>query len=179
MEKWIPLNINRLFEVSNKGRIRRKLVKRNPYMYYKLDTTHQGYKRVMIFFNEKSDFCQWGDKSSVKKRFQVHRLVAEHFIPNPEGKPQFNHIDCNPSNNNVENLEWVTESENLSYAYKMGRVSKAGVKNSIAKLCDSDIVEIRSLYRHGGIFQREIANKFGVTPSLISMIVNNKIWTHL
>lgn len=51
-------------------------------------------------------------KDGVTQRFQVHRLVAAAFIPNPHDKPQVNHIDFNGSNNNLSNLEWVTRSEN-------------------------------------------------------------------
>ena len=61
-----------------------------------------------------------------KKKMYVHRLVAMSFIPNPNNKKEVNHIDCNPLNNNVFNLEWVTHKENMSYMSKLGRSNKTG-----------------------------------------------------
>lgn len=53
------------------------------------------------------------------KNYRAHRVIAMHFIPNPENKPQVNHIDGNKKNNDVSNLEWVTESENTKHAHDL------------------------------------------------------------
>jgi hypothetical protein len=59
-------------------------------------------------------------KDGVHHNKTVHRLVALAFIPNPENKPQVNHIDGNKANNHVSNLEWVNGSENNKHAFKLG-----------------------------------------------------------
>ena len=56
----------------------------------------------------------------VRKNQFIHRLLAQNFIPNPEGKPQVNHIDGVKTNNQLSNLEWVTAKENAQHAVRIG-----------------------------------------------------------
>lgn len=56
---------------------------------------------------------------------RVHRIVAQAFIPNPEDKPEIDHIDCNPSNNCVENLRWCTHKENQNNPLTIARIGKS------------------------------------------------------
>lgn len=59
-------------------------------------------------------------KNGRQKHLYVHRLLAKAFIPNPDNKPHINHIDGNPRNNDLDNLEWVTPKENVDHAIKIG-----------------------------------------------------------
>lgn len=97
------------YEVSTWGRVfnRRTGNFLTPYHH------HKGYLRVDL------------KNGKGIKHFKVHRLVATAFIPNPEGKPQVNHIDGNPGNNSVTNLEWVTNKENREKAEAIRQAIKA------------------------------------------------------
>lgn len=84
------------YQISNEGRV--WSIKSQRYLK---QNTNGGYKRVCLM------------APNGKKKFEyVHRLVALHFIDNPEGKTQVDHIDRNRENNTVENLRWVSVVEN-------------------------------------------------------------------
>jgi len=69
----------------------------------------------------------------VKSNHSVHRLVVRAFIPNEDNKPQVNHKDGNKHNNHVDNLEWVTRSENMKHAYNQLGVLMWNDKRRILK----------------------------------------------
>lgn len=64
------------------------------------------------------------------KTCTLHRLLAQHFIPNPHNYPIINHKDHNSFNNSLDNLEWTTQSQNVRHAYEAGRCEKLKKKNS-------------------------------------------------
>lgn len=79
-----------------------------------------------------------------QKTFLVHRLVAEAFIPNPSKKTQVNHINGSPSDNRIENLEWVTSKENCLHAHRvLMREASGWCKPRVEVLC----VETGVVYR--------------------------------
>jgi hypothetical protein len=107
------------------------------------------------------------NKLGQKKQIAVHRVVAEAFIPNPLGKPQVNHIDHNPLNNNVNNLEWVTPSENIKKSFEFGqRKIIKGAKHHNTKLSNLDYQAIKLLHNMGYGYDK-LSNMFGVTRSTI------------
>lgn len=71
-----------------------------------------------------------------RKRYTVHRLVAEHFIPNDENKPQIDHINKNKMDNRIENLRWVTNSENQMNTDHPTIITVNGVSMCIARWSD-------------------------------------------
>lgn len=111
-ETWKPVKgFEGLYEVSNLGNVRSLLKGKCQQMV--LNKDNHGYKRVALF------------KDGIPSYKAAHRLVAEAFIPNPDGLPCVNHKDENPSNNIVDNLEWCTYDYNSNYGTRNARIKKA------------------------------------------------------
>lgn len=107
----------------------------------------------------------------------VHRAVAEMFIPNPENKPQVNHIDGNKMNNNVSNLQWVTQSENNYHAYATHlHPPLSAEKSTFTKYTNSQIENACSLMEKNKHTLNEIAMITGVPSKTLSEIRSGKIW---
>lgn len=115
---------------------------------------------------------------SAKKTKLLHRLVASAFLgPCPVGL-QVNHKNGVKSDNRIENLEYVTRSENLRHAWKMGLMVTIGERHSQAKLKNEEVLEIKKRILEGEM-QSKIASDFNVSKALICCIKSGKRWNHL
>lgn len=102
-----------LYQVSNLGKVRSmNFLKKKIVHELRLHEHRNGYISAMT------------QVKSVQKRLSVHRLVALHFIPNPENLPDVNHKDFNKQNNHFDNLEWNTKKQNIRHAWANGRMPK-------------------------------------------------------
>lgn len=147
----IPGFDNRYY-VSDFGRVFSAFYKRE----LSTECNRSGYKRV------------WLRVDGEYKRKSVHRLVALAFIGEPPLGHVVNHKDGNRTNNRLENLEYITVSENVIH----GRLLRNG--NLGVKLTPEKVDEIRSL--RGAVTLRELAKRYGVSFQMISLIQNGKCW---
>ena len=115
MEIWKDIkNYEGIYQINNFGKIKSAYKKGNNCnnKILKVSYTYNGYERVGLSKNNKT------------KKYLVHRLVAETFIPNPNNYPCINHKDENKQNNNINNLEWCTRSYNINYGNRNNNLNK-------------------------------------------------------
>lgn len=111
-----------IYQVSNLGKIKsnERYVR---HARYKKDALRKKRERILKNIKNGIGYEQVGLRNNEKSKILlVHRLIAKAFIPNPEDKPQINHKNGIRNDNRLENLEWVTGSENSLHAYSVLKI---------------------------------------------------------
>jgi hypothetical protein len=143
------------YQVSNLGRVKslpKKWGRGNGYV------KPEFFKKICKYFDG-YEYTQLSIGTH-RKKHKIHRLVAIAFIPNPEKKPQVNHINGVKHDNRVVNLEWATQSENIkhAYLYKL-QTPKKGRENKLSKPIIQYDINGLEINRYGSI--REATRVFG------------------
>jgi hypothetical protein len=149
-DKWKAIEGYEGYLISDSGKV--KCLKFKSERLLKPTPRGNGYLAICL--------CDKG----IKKTLDIHRLVAQAFVSNPANKPCINHIDFDCMNNKAENLEWVTQYENLkhssSYARVKWKLTYEEKKNIICECLENKET------------QKAIAKKYNIEPSVISRLFN-------
>lgn len=171
-EIWRPVvGYESRYEISNMGRLV-CLFTRNQFGLYPCrrevhGSRYNGYIRVIIMDKRVGRSCP------------IHRLVAEAFLIRPEGKTEVNHKNGKKEDNRLENLDWVTRSENIRHAHENGLMHpRRGEGCHLSKFKEWQVLEIRERFKNGEKTS-EMAKEYGVKHDTISYIVNRIFWTHI
>ena len=169
MEIWKDIEgYEGLYQVSNHGRVKSLARK----VRCKNNSFRQTEDRIITLKHDKYGYnilVLHNDKK--RKTCKVHRLVAKHFIPNPNNKEHVNHKNSIRDDNNVSNLEWVTPRENSIHGIKHGYANCNGEKHSKAKLTNLQAKEIRELYAKGNHTYQQLGDMYGVPKQKIYRII--------
>ena len=177
-EVWKDIEeFQNFYQISNLGRVKRKRryvknnIQRGSRMIDERISSPQdngrGYKQIYVSINNK------------RIMLYVHRLVASYFIENPNKKLEVNHLDGNKSNNNVNNLEWVSRLENQQHAVANNLIPKG---NEIwnCKLSQEKVIAIRRLFSmKNNTTQAYVCKKLNISAAQMSRIINKSRWTYV
>ncbi len=129
--------------------------------------TSRGYRTVTL------------TKAGVRINHRVHQLVMKAFVGPCPNRHEINHKNGIKSDNRLCNLEYVTRSENIKHAYRLGlQKPRKGSLNGRSKLTERDALAILCLYSHG-FDQSYMGRVFGVTSAAVRLICIGKSWPHV
>lgn len=126
-------NYEKKYQISNLGNIKSLNYKRsNISKLLKFKKNKDFYPTILL------------SKNNISKRYTIHRLLAIHFIPNPNNYKCVNHIDGNKLNYSLDNLEWCTHSQNTTHAFKIGLMKdpdsrKLKIKKKVINIISGEI----------------------------------------
>lgn len=161
-EKWI-VGYEGIYSASPEGKV--FSYARGPKRALLVDISNRGYARVTLAVKHRP------------RKVSVHRIVATLYCHKKEGYEIVNHIDSDPLNNNFNNLEWVTQKENIRHSIDKGRWSNVGENHHNAKLKNSQAWLIRDLYVGGIMSVSDMAEAFSVSADAIYKLLSGDNWS--
>lgn len=170
IEQWgLVKGYEGVYSISTFGRVRRDVSGKGTYKNKILSPgkASHGYLNVTLSMDGNL------------KTHTVHSIVANTFLGDIPRGYNVNHKDTNKLNNRLSNLEYLTPSGNLIHAYANGKVAPKGSSAGMAKLIESQVLDIRMEYKKGGVTQQELAEKYGVCRTVIVYILSRKTWKHI
>lgn len=175
VEQWVPIkDYEGLYEISNLGRLK-SFCRWGNWM-------HKGdfYMKVQLF-NKKGYLISGLSKEQKQTKKSIHRLVALHFIPNPDNLPQVNHNSesGDKTDNRFWMLQWCTNDQNREHAIENGLYFKGlkGESHYLSKLTEKEVLEIREL--QSTKTRLELCAIYNVSVTAIRFIQIRKTWTHI
>ena len=148
-EIWKLVENSNHYEISNKGRMKNK----NNNHILKHSINRKGYCKIHYY-----------DKKGKSTHGVIHRLVAEAFIPNPDNKPTVNHINGNKTDNNLENLEWATNKENVIHSFD-NLLNKNTSPVELLNIEDKSRLNFRSI--------KDLGRYLSIFPSSLIPLIKN------
>lgn len=174
---WLDLDFD--LEVSTLGRVRRSAIwydtvskAGNPCRsnkkarIYSQWVAKNGYKHIAI------------KRAGTRRKYLVHRLVAQAFVAGYEPSLSVNHIDGNKLNNTPSNLEWVTLSRNTQLQWRDGLINLHGENHPSSKLTPTEVRQIRHLLSIGEK-KSHIAKAMGISHNMVLKIERGQAWKHI
>lgn len=178
-EIWrdIP-NYEGIYKVSNKGSVKSlNRVENYTYKGYEVSRFRKG--RIL---KQKNTYDGYLESTLLKhgkpKCFRTHRLVAMAFNPTEKTGLEIDHLNCLKKDNRIENLEWVTNKENIDRAIKNDLFNPVGSSNSNCQTSEEQVMMVRVLSNEG-YTRRQVSEKVGIPKSRVKQIVTNVTWKNL
>lgn len=171
-ERWVDISgYEGYYQVSDLGRIKslERMVVHNGTSHLQPELIMRPWPGITSLYG-----CVRLYKQGIGKKFSVHRIVAQHFLPTWNPALEVNHIDGNRDNNAATNLEMCTHKQNVRHSIIHLLKNYYGEKSANAKLTNKQAAQIRAAYNAGSTTQQALAAQYRVSRQTISAIVRYK-----
>lgn len=180
-EEWMPIiGLEKYYRVSSLGRISSlcKSARGKAWPRKREKILKQYFNKLSGYYSY--TFSKFGEDKDI--RYTIHRLVALHFIPNPENKPEVNHIGKDENgiitklDNRACSLEWATRPENIQHGFINGLIKTP--KGEKAHNCTLTNEQVLFIFNHKGS-PRQLSRGLKMPYSKIASIRNGVSWNHV